>query len=68
MEEKKTNNPIGLIIGGENGDIHQLSTTVAQQRALQEFVAMMSKEVPLVKLSPKFDLVLKARVRKFNKN
>ena len=68
MEEKKTNQQIGLIIGGENGDIHQLSTTVAQQRALQEFVAMMSKEVPLVKLSPKFDLVLKARVRKFHKN
>jgi hypothetical protein len=55
---------ICLIQETENGRIVQLGLTEAHNKMLQAFLAVISKEHPLLKMGEEYDLVLKNNVCK----
>lgn len=50
---------VGLVVSGKDGEVVQIGLTQEQSDMLQVFVAMLSKESPLVKLGEEHNLYFK---------
>lgn len=55
---------IGLVQETEDGRIRQIGSTEAQSKQLQFYVALISKESPLVQMGEEYDLILKSDCKK----
>lgn len=58
---------IALVQETEDGRIRQIGLTDEQSKSLQVFLAILSKNSPLVQMGEEYDLVLKSEVKTFKK-